>query len=213
MTTRYQPTLHDRLLARRNRTPEPAPLEIPLTGLIAPDIVSEIQQLAIEARQGNVQARDLLYESFRQRLGRMGYILRPWPNTPQMTGIWDRDDVNQEGWIVFAELLNAWDGDLPFVKYLFARYPWRLRDCVLRGIGKPMPPIGETRIPEYMLAESIYAGDDEQPESALLASGLLEQLVNEALGSHGLKTLMSPEWRTKVECPGIEPTPLRAKDA
>lgn len=193
MTSRYTPTLRDRLIARRGLSPQATPINIPLTGIIAPEAVAEIHDLAVKAQKGDKGARDVLHDSFRLRLGRMGYVLRPWPNTPETTGLWDRDDVNQEGWIVFAELLHAWDGESHFVKYLFGRFPWRLRDRVLRGIGKPLPPIGETRIPESMLATTVYAGDDEQPESALLASGLLESLINQALGSDELTTLQSPQ--------------------
>lgn len=196
MDTGYTPTLRKKILARRNNPVEPAPLDIPLTGIIAPDIVAEIHLLASAGQAGDNPARDLLYASFRQRLGRMGYVLRPWPNTPQATGIWDRDDVDQEGWIVFAELLDAWDGESHFVKYLFARYPWRLRDRILRGIGKPLPPIGETQLPEFMLATSIYAPDEEQPESALMASGLLEQIINNALGISEIRSLQSPTRRS-----------------
>lgn len=208
MTKRYRPTLRDRLIARNGGPETSKSIEVPLTGIISPPAVAAIQQLATEAKAGDNSSRDDLYESLRARLGRMGFILRPWPNTPDVTGLWDRDDVNQEGWIVFAELLEAWDGELPFVKYLFARYPWRLRDRVLRGIGKPMPPIGDVRIHEENLVNAIFAGDDEQPESAMLASILLRRILTEALGAE-VTALRSPEKRkrsskTRVPVPKVK---------
>src|SRR5699024_2468216 len=117
------------------------------------DMVSKVQQLAGLARGGDTDARDCLLFSLRPRLDRMGWMLKPWPNTPRLTGLWDQDDVRQETWVVFAELLEAWDGNVNFVPYLLARFSWRLRDRILRGIGKRQNQLGTIRISEEMLAE------------------------------------------------------------
>lgn len=203
MAQSYQPTLRNRLAARQQyHRRDDDHIEVPAAGLIPDDTITAIEQLARQAREGEIAARDRLYTALAPRLHRKGYILRPWPNTPLETGIWDRDDVDQEGWIVFAELVAAWDGEMPFLPYFFARFAWRLRDRILRGIGKPLPRICAVRVPEDLLADVLSASDSDQPESALLAHKLLEYLLHgvmrgetNLLDPHALMTILqSPQW-------------------
>ena len=205
MTRSYQPTLRDRLVAKHNPSP-PAedPLEIPADGQIPAATVATIGMLAIHAQAGDIRARDRLYTALHPRLYRKGFILRPWPNTPRQTGIWDRDDVDQESWIIFAELLSAWDGELPFVPYLFARFAWRLRDRILRGIGRPLPPIGGVRVPEELLAEVLSGHDSDQPESVLLANNLLAHIL-ESMMRGEIETLEPRELMTVLKSPLFGP--------
>lgn len=175
--TQHQ-TLHDRLMARYGNQKEERPqLRIPVTGRINPETVRRVQELARCAGSGDNAARDQLYFALKPRLYHKVWALKPWPNTPHMTGIWDRDDVRQETWMVFVELLETWNGKGEFVPYLLARFYWRLRDRILRGIGKPQTQFGEIRIPEEMLAEILVAEDGEQPESVAIARKLLEELI------------------------------------
>lgn len=197
-------TLRERYRNRRlHNVPTPL-LDVPTTGDIPAEMVTVIQNLAYAAKSGDIAARDELYACLEARFHCIGNILHPWPNTPAMIGIWDRDDVHQESWIIFVELLEAWEDDVPFVNYLFARFSWRLRDRILRGIGKPLPPIGSVRVPEVLLAVTAYARDEEEPESALMASKLFEALIEQMLGEDAasasdgeiLRSLHSPRRKT-----------------
>lgn len=179
----YQPTLRQRLIERRAQPQGRESIAVPATGVIDPPTVEALQKLASLARAGDIAARDHLYFALQPRLYRIGYVLRPWPNTPVYTGLWERDDVNQECWLICMDLLTAWDGETPFVAHLLARFAWRLRDRILRGIGKPVVPVGATRVPDDVLTEVLAARDSDQPESALFATELLEHLINERLGS------------------------------
>lgn len=179
----YEPTLRLRLTARRGRPEELKPVTVPAAGVIDPQTVAALQQLAALANAGDIAARDGLFFALQPRLHRIGYVLRPWPNTPVHTGLWERDDVDQECWLIFMDLLAAWDGDTPFVPFLLARFAWRLRDRILRGIGKSPVPTGTTRVPDDVLTEVLAARDSDQPESALVALNLLEHLINQRLGS------------------------------
>ena len=171
-------TLRERLIARNGRAENAFPvLDVPTAGRICPETVARIGDLAIAASQGDIAARDALYYSLQPRLDRISWVLRPWPNTPGMTGIWDRDDVQQESWIVFVELLEAWDRQVSFVPYLLARFAWRLRDRILRGIGRSLSRFGTIQIPESMLADVLLADQDEQPEAAVLANRVLQELI------------------------------------
>lgn len=175
-------SLHDRLMAHYgNQKEECDTLNIPVTGRIDPDAVAHIQEIAARARAGDNVARDQLYVALCPRLYRKSLGLKPWPNSPRMTGIWDRNDVRQETWIVFIELLTAWDGKMTFVPYLLARFGWRLRDRILRGIGKRQIQFGEIRVPEHMLDGLVVASDGEQPESVAIARKLLEVLIRQTM--------------------------------
>lgn len=173
-----KPTLRDRLIARyRSEHESPEPIDIPVKGRIDAMTVARVHNLALRATSGDIQARDCLWISLRPRIDSMSWVLRPWPNSPRVTGIWDRDDVRQESWIVFAELLAAWDRQVSFIPYLLARFAWRLRDRILRGIGKQQSQYGTIRVPEVMLVDELVASDEEQPESIAIARRLLEELL------------------------------------
>lgn len=173
-----QSKLRDRLIARYgNKRNEVERLKIPTRGRIDSETVHRIQKLAKRAQTGDIDARDQLFFALRPRLNRISWVLKPWPNSPGVTGIWDRDDVRQETWVVYAELLAAWDGTVSFTPYLLARFAWRLRDRILRGIGKRQSQYGTIRVTEEMLAEILIANDGEQPESVAIARRLLEELI------------------------------------
>lgn len=177
-----RPTLHDRLMVRYgNQKKEEDRLKIPEIGRIDSETVALVQELAVRARNGDNTARDQLFWALRPRLNRKSWFLKSWPNTAGMTGIWDRDDVRQETWLVFVDLLTAWDGKTKFVPYLLARFGWRLRDRILRGIGKRQNQFGEIRVSEEMLDELVIASDGEQPESVALARRLLEVLLKQSM--------------------------------
>lgn len=182
----YQSTLRDRLFAR-NSTQEvpPEPISIPAVGRIDQNIVAEVHDLALQAKTGDPAARDCLWLSLEPRLNRVSWVLKPWPNSSGVTGIWDRDDVRQESWVVFAELLNTWDPNVSFVPYFLARFAWRLRDRILRGIGKRQTQLGEVRVPEHLIDGLIVAGDDESPESVAIARRLLEELLQRFMSGAG----------------------------
>ena len=180
----YQATLRERLIARNNPNAKRYQLlEIPVVGRIEKGVLVQVNVLAQEANSGDPTARDVLWASFKPRLERRSWVLKPWPNTSRFTGIWDRDDVRQESWVVFAELLAAWDGEVSFVPYLLARFNWRLRDRILRGIGKRQNQFGSTRVSEDMLNDLLYATVAEQPESVAIARKLLEELLKRFMTS------------------------------
>ena len=187
-------TLRNKLAARVGNTESHYEIvQVKSAGRIDAATLFRIQQLALLARGGDVDARDALYFSLEQRLHRISTILKPWPNEPSITGIWDRDDVLQECWLVFAELLAGWDQSAPFVPYLLARFPWRLRDRILRGIGKSTNRFGTIRIPVEFLDEYLRANDGDQPESAAMAKRLLAELIRRRM-SGDLSLTESEAW-------------------
>ena len=76
--------------------------------------------------------RNLLFDAYWPRLRRT--CSQVWRRTCRGT-IVDRDDVDQEAFLVFASLLERWPGDGSFTRYLLGLFPWRLRDAVDVLIG------------------------------------------------------------------------------
>lgn len=170
-----RPSLRDRLRERYAIPREPIPFDLPPVGRIPAAKIADIELLARRARAGDRKSRDLLYLSLQPRLVRIGRVLKPWPDTPAIIGIWDDDDVAQETYLIFVDLLDGWGAELPFIPYLLSRFVWRLRDRILRGIGKSNVPRGMSSVYERDVLELLLS--DEQPESAAIARETLEQLV------------------------------------
>ena len=138
---------------RSGRGPEPAasPLSPPLS--LVPDGFDHVDahreaaltRLALAARAGDRAARDALYQALTPNLDRMTRVSArlTWAAAcPRRDGRpWDREDLGQEAFLVFTDLIAAWSGEGAFTPYLFAYFPWRLRN-VWRNL-RPDRPHGE----------------------------------------------------------------------
>jgi RNA polymerase sigma factor (sigma-70 family) len=144
-----------RLLARRAAGSSGAAVPTPPT--LVPVILPEDDlNLALERRllptvlrahAGCSDARDALYLAFQPKLRRCARrIAVPWGGAA-MVAVWDRDDVEQEAWLVFDELIRQWTPDRPFGRYVLATFPWRLRDAVYRGVARSGVPPRMTTVP------------------------------------------------------------------
>jgi len=114
--------------------------EIGEDDVILPTFEETLGSFAMRAQQGDRIARDALFRAYQPKLDRLMRAIRP-PFAPDgAEGIWSREDVAQEAWLVFVDLVDAWAGDVDFTAFLLSRFSWRLKDVVLRGIGKPAVP-------------------------------------------------------------------------
>lgn len=108
--------------------------------IILPAFDETLGTVAIRAQEGDMDARDALFFAFLPKLDRLMANARP-PHAPAgMTGVWDRDDVEQEAYLVFVELLHGWSGDVSFTAWLLSRFSWRLKDAIRDGVAKPLTP-------------------------------------------------------------------------
>jgi RNA polymerase sigma factor (sigma-70 family) len=114
----------------------------PVVPLLRPDQpVSPAQEakltgLARRAHRGDREARDLLWRALGPRLEpalrRCGRMTRQ-PQWARRDGRpWELDDLRQEAWRVFADLVDGWNEEGSFVPYATACFPWRLRDAMRR---------------------------------------------------------------------------------
>lgn len=152
------------------------PALLPVIGaddVILPTFEETLGSFAMRAQLGDRPARDALFQAYLPKLTRlMGTVRAPYaPGGAE--GIWSRDDVAQEGYLVFVELVDMWAGDVPFTAFLLARFPWRLRDAIRRGIGKPpVPPRWSAVVVEDAGVEAMIAS----PEREDVLARLLEVL-------------------------------------
>lgn len=133
-----------RLIARDGRATVVRRTLLPVIGaddVILPAFDDTLGDFAIRAQEGDTDARDALFFAFLPKLERLMTHARPPSARNGMTGLWDRDDVEQEAYLAFLELVDGWSGDVSFTSWLLSRFPWRLKDAIRDGIGRPpMPP-------------------------------------------------------------------------
>jgi RNA polymerase sigma factor (sigma-70 family) len=106
-------------------------------------------------------------------------------------GVWERDDVVQEAYLVFVEIIGNWSPEIPFGRYLLANFPWRLRDAVYRGVGKrQVPPrmLGIRADADIELVDHTSVASEEQAVINTLVNSL-EFPLDEVFRLHVLNRL------------------------
>lgn len=154
------------------------PVLLPIIGAndeLLPATEERLHPIAVRAKNGDRTARNALYAAFEPKLIRIARRLSIPHAFGTNIGIWDRDDVYQEAFIAFAELIDVWPITIPFGRYLLANIPWRLRDAVYRGVGKRnVPP--RTQAVTVDNAEWLADASIESEWTKLLISLVGEQL-------------------------------------
>ncbi len=123
--------------------PEPGPILLPIIGAnddFTPGLERKLNAVAVRAQSGDWTARDALHQALSVKLRRMCYKVPVPYNDLEITGIWDNDDVWQEGWLVFAAIVERWDAEGSFSRYLLAQFPWRLRDAIRANLRRSVIP-------------------------------------------------------------------------
>jgi RNA polymerase sigma factor (sigma-70 family) len=167
-------------LVPKHPMPPSAPLP-PVVPLLPPNQPATPAQdalltgIARRARLGDRAARDLLWRAFAPRLqpivfrcGRMAWQ-REWVRRDGRP--WDLEDLRQAGWLVFAELIMAWDGEGSFISYVTAYFPWRLRDA-MRRLG----PTRRTRPLSYAARRIAECRELHDAESEALLQSIMAAL-------------------------------------
>ncbi|MGC4108568.1 MAG: sigma-70 family RNA polymerase sigma factor [Thermomicrobiales bacterium] len=130
-------------------TPHPGRVLLPVIGVndeLTPAWERAIAPIVARAATGDRIARDALYAAFEPKLMRFARGIRvPWAPAGAVDR-WDRDDVVQEAYLAFLDVLATWEDPIPFGPYLLAHFPWRLRDLVYRGVARPSVPPGSVPV-------------------------------------------------------------------
>lgn len=157
----------------------PGRVLLPVIGVndeLTPAFERTIIPVAVRAASGDRIARDALYAAFEPKLLRFVRGVRvPWAPTGAV-GRWDRDDVTQEAWLAFLDVLATWEEPIPFGRYVLAHFPWRLRDLVYRGVARSAVPPGSVPV---SLEGRDWLADDS---AAALESRMLLEALAESFG-------------------------------
>lgn len=185
--------------------PPSQPTLLPVIGVndeFLPAFERTLQAIAERAQAGDRDARDALFAAFQPKIMRFvrGIHL---PFAPEgARGLWERDDVAQEAYLVFLGVIESWSPTIPFGRYFLANFPWRLRDAVYRGVARrgtpprtfavafdapgwrdsvadPSAPAAETRALIEVLAASF-----EPPLDDILRLHILDGLTLTAIAGH-----------------------------
>ncbi len=108
-----------------------------------------IDELARCARFGDSSARDALWTAFASKLHRTTWQLWVPSAHRGMTGLWGREEVGQEAWLVVMKMVTRWKGDAGFAWYVFGVFPLRLRSTVYRKLARTAVPAGEEVTPIF----------------------------------------------------------------
>lgn len=143
--------------------------------VILPAFDEKLGTFAIRAQQDDREARDALYFAFLPKLTRLMAHVRPPAAPPGAEGVWSRDDVEQEAYLVFLEIVEAWSGDVSFTSFLLSRFPWRLKDVFRRGIGRSAVPPRRFEV-SIDTVELVSEGLDSLADVGAVFESVLERL-------------------------------------
>jgi RNA polymerase sigma factor (sigma-70 family) len=165
---------------RRPAAPALAPT-IPLHGPVSPELDAVLSALGCRAAAGDTDALNALYAAYAPRLG---YWVHRAQRLFRRYGI-DRalepEDIAQQAYLVFADLVRAWEDDQGLSRYVFAYFPWRLSDTVRKMSERRVlrTPAG---LPALLLADDSAAAAE--------AIALLEALADDLPDREGRVLLL-----------------------
>ncbi|HUZ02253.1 MAG TPA: sigma-70 family RNA polymerase sigma factor [Thermomicrobiaceae bacterium] len=91
-----------------------------------PDLDARLNTLALRART-DPAARNALYAALSFKIAR---FVRHYRYRVERLHACDLEDIAQEGFIVFCDLVQSWPGQESFLGYFFSRFPWRLARAI-----------------------------------------------------------------------------------
>lgn len=127
-------------------------------GEVTPDTDRVLTVIAREAQAGDVAARNALYAACEPKIARFARRYRVTTAGPDRCPAFDLDDVTQEAFLVFADLIESWPGGESFCAYFLGHFPWELRNAVRRLAAANRPSAGLVAAPGvYFLADGSAA--------------------------------------------------------
>ncbi len=155
------------------------------TDAVSLDVVSVARE-ALSAKAGDRAARNALFDTFRPAMARFfaRYARRAYESP-----VWSLEDLHQESFLVFVEVLGAWPGAGDFVAYFYAVFPKRLATAVRRLDGS-QPWI------KYGIAAEGTDDPAQRLESRAMLNdfvALLSPLERRILALHAWESLSLPD--------------------
>ncbi len=113
-----------RRYAENQQSPLP---QVTPSGRVPASIDRTLSRIAASSERGDHTVRNQLFFAYQPRLQVMARSA--WRRYGRQFGI-ERDDVDQEAFIVFANLLSHWSGNGSLSMYVLGSFNWRMRDAI-----------------------------------------------------------------------------------
>ena len=141
-------------------------------GRIPDSIDARLADLARRAQGGDVAARNGLFLALWPRCAPMIGALRRNDRWRDREGrAWTFDDVEQQAFLIFCDVVDEWKSDQPrFAGYFFSRFRWRMTDLLWRW-SRP----ARLELP-FSAGFDAPTGDDQASELRLLIDSLFASL-------------------------------------
>ncbi len=97
------------------------------SGRVPTSVDRMLSTFAASNERNDQTVRNQLFFSYQPRLQVMARSA--WRRNGQQFGI-ERDDADQEAFIVFANLLSNWSGNGSLSRYVLGSFSWRMRDAM-----------------------------------------------------------------------------------
>lgn len=131
---------------------------VPHRGLIDPAIDRMLSDLARSREADDPEIRNALFIAYAPRLQRI--LLRLWYRNLYEFGC-ELDDLEQELYLIFANLLERWSGKGSLSAYVHGALPWRMYDAARRLAPRDRPlgdrPVASLNSDESSSAEEAIA--------------------------------------------------------
>lgn len=163
--------IDDSAFRSRPATDRPLVPAVPPFGRVPDDVDAALSRLGCYAAAGDTAALNALYAAFAPRLAhavrRAQLACRRYGSDPAI----EPEDIAQQAYVVFADLVRMWEGDRELCRYVFAYFPWRLSDAV-----RAMTDRRERRSLEALPPVLLVDGTVQGQEAAVLLETLASEL-------------------------------------
>ena len=141
-------------------------------GRVPDDVDARLAELALRAKAGDANARNLLFLAIRPRCAPVLNGVRRHELWRSLEGrSWTFNDLEQESFLIFCDLLDHWNGAEPrFAGYFFSRYRWRVFDTLRRWTVTPL------RAGAFEEAFAVAQNETDAIELRVALSALLAEL-------------------------------------
>jgi RNA polymerase sigma factor (sigma-70 family) len=180
------------------RTASLAPA-LPPHGAVPSEVDSQLGRLGQRAVQGDRDALNALYAAY---LPRLDHWVRRSLGNCYRTGAdpaIEPDDIVQQAYLVFADLMRSWSGGGSLSAYLIAYFPWRLSDAV-RHMSDAHVRRSLDGLPSTLLIDGTVAADE--------AVALLQTLAGDLPDRQGQVLLLRIRdgltWVEIARCVGMD---------
>lgn len=143
-------------------------------GAVPAEIDAQLGILGRRAASGDRAARNALYAAFAPRLD---HWVRRAQGSSRRYGVdqaVESEDIAQQAFIVFADLMHSWNGRGSISAYVIAYFPWRLSTAI-RAMSDSRQCRPLETMPADLLSDGTFAAEEAVALLQALAAGMPER--------------------------------------